>query len=208
VQHGGGNAVRRQKERAAKPAAAPHGGNQRRQPEVATEGSGQSGRSRSRETAMEATDLLADSEPVMKDWLMKRNCSVSPRQFVLFYLSLALFSLLIAFSLVLSGAWLVLPFTGVELLAVGVAFAIYARHAVDYERVRLYPNRLVIEQVSAEQVTQFEFNPRWVRVEPGATPRDRIRLVSRGETIVIGQHLAQYRRAEFANELRRWLRQC
>ena len=78
---------------------------------------------------MEATDLLADSEPVMKDWLMKRNCSVSPRQFVLFYLSLALFSLFIAFLLVLSGAWLVLPFTGIELLAVGVAFAIYARHA-------------------------------------------------------------------------------
>ncbi|HEY3596509.1 MAG TPA: DUF2244 domain-containing protein [Paraburkholderia sp.] len=157
---------------------------------------------------MEATDLLADSEPVLKDWLMKRNCSVSPRQFVWFYVSLALFSLAIAFLLVLCGAWLVLPFTGVELLALGVAFAVYARHAVDYERIRLYPNRLVVEQVSAEQVTQFEFNPRWVRVEPGTAPRDRIKLVSRGESIVIGLHLAQYRRAEFANELRRWLRQC
>jgi uncharacterized membrane protein len=157
---------------------------------------------------MEATDLLTSSEPVVKDWLMKRNCAVSPRQFVWFYMSLASFSLFIAFMLVLCGAWLVLPFTGIELLAVGVAFAMYARHAVDYERVRLYPNRLVIEQVSAEDVTQFEFNPRWVRVEPGATPRDRIKLVSRGETIMIGQHLAHYRRVEFANELRRWLRQC
>ncbi|CAB3766299.1 DUF2244 domain-containing protein [Paraburkholderia humisilvae] len=157
---------------------------------------------------MEATDLLTSSEPVVKDWLMKRNCAVSPRQFVWFYMSLASFSLVIAFMLVLCGAWLVLPFTGIELLAVAVAFAMYARHAVDYERVRLYPNRLVIEQVSAEDVTQFEFNPRWVRVEPGATPRDRIKLVARGETIMIGQHLAQYRRAEFANELRRWLRQC
>ncbi|HEY4353362.1 MAG TPA: DUF2244 domain-containing protein [Paraburkholderia sp.] len=157
---------------------------------------------------MEATDLLTGSEPVVKDWLMKRNCAVSPRQFVWFYMSLASFSLFIAFLLVLCGAWLVLPFTGIELLAVGVAFAMYARHAVDYERVRLYPNRLVIEQVSAEDVTQFEFNPRWVRVETGTTPRDRIKLVSRGETIMIGQHLAQYRRAEFANELRRWLRQC
>jgi uncharacterized membrane protein len=157
---------------------------------------------------MEATDLLTSSEPVVKDWLMKRNCAVSPRQFVWFYMSLASFSLVIAFMLVLCGAWLVLPFTGIELLAVAVAFAMYARHAVDYERVRLYPNRLVIEQVSAEDVTQFEFNPRWVRVEPGATPRDRIKLVSRGETIIIGQHLAQYRRVEFANELRRWLRQC
>ena len=28
-----------------------------------------------REAAMQATDLLADSEPVLKDWMMKRNCS-------------------------------------------------------------------------------------------------------------------------------------
>ncbi|WP_109479344.1 DUF2244 domain-containing protein [Paraburkholderia sp. C35] len=157
---------------------------------------------------MSATDLLAESEPVLKDWLMKRNCSVSPRQFVFFYVSLAGFSLFIAFLLVLCGAWLVLPFTGIELLAVGVAFAIYARHAVDYERIRLFPNRLVIEQVSAEHLTQFEFNPCWVRVEPGATPRDQIRLVSRGETVTVGQHLAQYRRAQFADELRLWIRQC
>ena len=109
---------------------------------------------------MQATDLLAEQEPVLKDWLMKRNCSVSPRQFVYFYISLALFSLLIAFLLLLNGAWLVLPFTGIELLTVGVAFVLYARHAVDYERIRLFPNRLVIEQVSAEQLTQFEFNPR------------------------------------------------
>ncbi|CAG4894649.1 DUF2244 domain-containing protein [Paraburkholderia saeva] len=157
---------------------------------------------------MEATDLLADSEPVLKDWTMKRNCSVSPRQFVGFYVSLALVSSAIAFMLLLCGAWLVLPFTGIELLAVGVAFAIYARHAVDYERIRLYPNRLVIEQVSAEQITHFEFNPRWVRVDAGTTPRDRITLVSRGQAVMVGQHLAQYRRAQFAAELRACLRRC
>jgi uncharacterized membrane protein len=162
----------------------------------------------SREVAMAAADLLADSEPVLKDWTIKRNCSVSPRQFVGFYVSLVLFSLVIAFMPVMYGVWLVLPFTGIELLAVGVAFVFYARHAVDYERIRLFPNRLLIEQVSAEQLTRFELNPLWVRVEPGATPRDRIRLVSRGQAITVGQHLAQYRRAQFAGELRAWIRRC
>jgi uncharacterized membrane protein len=51
-----------------------------------------------------------------------------------------------------------MPFTGIELLAVGVAFAIYARHAVDYERIRLFPHRLVIERMDAERFTQIEFN--------------------------------------------------
>ena len=157
---------------------------------------------------MQASDLLTSPEPVLKDWTMKRNCSVSPRQYVIFFASLALVSLAIAVLLWLNGAWLVLPFTGIELVVVGGAFAIHARHAVDYERIRLYPNRLVIEQVSADRLTQFEFNPRWVQIEPGATPRDHIKLVSRGQTIMIGQHLAQYRRAQFAGELRMWLRRC
>ncbi|HEY1609459.1 MAG TPA: DUF2244 domain-containing protein, partial [Paraburkholderia sp.] len=121
---------------------------------------------------MQASDLLTSPEPVLKDWTMKRNCSVSPRQYVTFFASLALVSLAIAVLLLFNGAWLVLPFTGIELVVVGGAFAIHARHAVDYERIRLYPNRLVIEQVSADKLTQFEFNPRWVRVEMGVLPRD------------------------------------
>ena len=157
---------------------------------------------------MQATDLLANSEPVVKDWLIKRNCSASPRQFVGFYVSLALFSLLIAGLLVWAGAWLVLPFTGIELLAVSVAFVIYSRHAVDYERILLFRNRLLIERMDAETLTQMEFNPRWVRVEPGATLRDPVTLVSRGEAVPIAIHLAQYRRRQFAAELRVWLARC
>jgi uncharacterized membrane protein len=157
---------------------------------------------------MQAMDSLTDTEPVVKDWLIKRNCSVSPRQFVAFYVSLALFSLLVASLLVWAGAWLVLPFTGIELLAVGVAFVMYARHAVDYERIRLFPDRLVIERMDAEELTQLEFNPRWVRVELGATPRDPVTIVSRGQEVKIGVHLAQHRRKQFAAELRAWLRRC
>lgn len=157
---------------------------------------------------MGATTLLTDAEPVLRDWLMKRNCAVSPRQFVWFYASLALFSVAIALLLVVCGAWLVLPFTGIELLAVGAAFVVHARHAVDYERIRLYPNRLVIEQMSGQRLTQYEFNPRWVRIERGVTPRDPIKVVSRGQAVVVGVHLAQYRRASFASELRAALARC
>ncbi|KAF1052883.1 MAG: hypothetical protein GAK41_00952 [Burkholderia gladioli] len=157
---------------------------------------------------MSGTTGITDTETVLMDWLIKRNCSVSPRQFVACYASLAAFSLAIAVLLWWRGAWLVLPFTGLELLAVGVAFAIYARHAVDYERIRLFPHRLLIERMSAEQMTRFEFNPSWVRVEPGASPRDPVRVVSRGQSVVVGQYLAQYRRAQFASELHASLRRC
>jgi uncharacterized membrane protein len=158
------------------------------------------------EAAMQVSQALTDSEPLIKDWMMKRNCSVSPRQFVGFYVSLALVSMVIATSLFLNGAWLVLPFTGIELTVVGVAFVIYARHAVDFERIRLYQNRLLIEQMNAAELTQFEFNPRWVRIETGATPREPLTIVSRGQTVRIGQHLAQHRRKQFAAELQASIR--
>jgi uncharacterized membrane protein len=161
---------------------------------------------------MEAATLLTDVEPavepVIEDWLMKRNCSVSPRQFVGFYVSLALCSSAIALLLVSQGAWLVAPFTGIELFVVAFAFVMYARHAVDYERVLLYPNRLLIEQASAERLTLFEFNPRWVRVEWGGSPREPITLASRGQRVFIGRHLAYHRRAQFANDLCTSLRRC
>lgn len=159
-------------------------------------------------SAAKVSTEATNGEPVLEDWLMKRNCSVSPRQFVLFYASLAVVSLAIAASMMWRGAWLVMPFTGVELLAVGAAFTIYARHAIDYERIRLFPHRLVIERMDAQRLTQIEFNPRWVRVEAGANPRDPIRLVSRGQTVVVGQHLAQYQRVQFARTLRASLMRC
>jgi len=157
---------------------------------------------------MAAATLQTEAEPVVREWLMKRNCSVSPRQFVWFYASLVLFSSAIAASVVIRGAWPVLPFTGIELLVVGAAFVIHARHAIDYERIRLYRNRLAIEQMSGQRLMQFEFNPRWVRIEQGASPRDPIKIVSQGQTVLIGVHLAQYRRASFARELRAALSAC
>jgi uncharacterized membrane protein len=158
------------------------------------------------------------AKPVVKDWLLKRNCAVTPRQFVGFYLFLASVSFTIAAIVALSGAWMVLIFTGLEVLVVGAAFVIHARHAVDYERIHLEPHRLVVEQMRAQRLEHYEFNPRWVRVEvdtsraPGrpwsAARQARVKLYSAGRAIEIGQHLAQDRRAQFAQDLRAWIRRC
>jgi uncharacterized membrane protein len=164
---------------------------------------------------MEPGKYHEDAEVLAKDWLLRRNCSATPRQFVGFYLAIAVFSLGLAVTIALTGAWMVLIFSGLEVIAVGVAFVIYARHAVDYERIQLRPHRLLIETRSAELVTQHELNPRWVRVEAGSVVNGKwgresepITLHVSGKKIEIGQHLALERRAQFAAELRIWLRRC
>ncbi|MGO4326479.1 DUF2244 domain-containing protein [Cupriavidus sp. 2TAF22] len=136
-----------------------------------------------------------------KDWLMKRNCSLSPRQVGWFYLSIVCVSLAIALFFAWRGSWLVLPFAGLDLLGLGIALLVYARHAADYERVSLADGLLVVEAVSAGQVTRHEFNPLWVRVELGESLRALVQLRSGKCAVQVGCFLDPYKRRKFAQEL-------
>ncbi|NCY00950.1 MAG: DUF2244 domain-containing protein [Burkholderiaceae bacterium] len=64
----------------------------------------------------------------MRTWHMKRNCSFTPKQVGYFYLSMLMFSSLIATYFLVQGIWMILPFTIIELTALGIALLIYARH--------------------------------------------------------------------------------
>src|SRR5438445_6164863 len=78
-------------------------------------------------------------------WLLKRNCSVTPRQMMGFYASLCAVSLVIAAGFWVQGATLVVPFTSIEVIALGIALALFARHAGDREDILLKGGRLTVE---------------------------------------------------------------
>ena len=59
------------------------------------------------------------------------NCSISPAGFLGVLASLAAVTLAIGIGFALLGAWLVLPFAGLEVLALGAAFVVYARRFSD-----------------------------------------------------------------------------
>ena len=150
-------------------------------------------------------------ESPRKNWLMKRNCSLSPRQVGWFYLSIVILSFAIASFFAWQGAWLVLPFSGLEVAILGWALLYYARHASDYEHVGLEDGALVIEQVSVNQQVRHVLNPQWVRVEPGMPQseplRELIALHSGGRVVRIGRFLDPAGRRRLANELSRCLGQ-
>jgi uncharacterized membrane protein len=77
-------------------------------------------------------------------WHLVRNCSITPRQLGALYGSLCFLSVVIGTGFWLQGAPLVAPFAVLELLVVGVAFLVYARHATDGERVRLDQGQLEV----------------------------------------------------------------
>jgi uncharacterized membrane protein len=143
-------------------------------------------------------------------WLLKRNCSTTPRQMLLFYAGLATLSLGIALFFWIQGALLVMPFAWLEMLALGAALLIYARHATDSERISLHSGRLTVEHVFGRHVERAEFAPAWVRVEPEHGERSLVELSGQGQRISVGRFVRPELRRQLADELRwalrRWQR--
>lgn len=78
-------------------------------------------------------------------WLLKRHCSVTPAQLGWVYLSLCMMLLGIAMFAWSRGATLVMPFAAAEMVAVGIAFLLYAWHATGSECIVLQGDRLLVE---------------------------------------------------------------
>ena len=141
-------------------------------------------------------------------WLLKRNCSVTPSQLLGLFLSLSVVSLGIATFFWFQGATLIMPFAWAELLAVGVAFLIYARHARDGEKISLEGGQLVVELETAGRLQRAEFNREWVRVEPKDGDGSLIEVSGQGRSIRVGRHLRPELRPALAREIRFALRGC
>ncbi|HOZ63762.1 MAG TPA: DUF2244 domain-containing protein [Burkholderiaceae bacterium] len=139
-------------------------------------------------------------------WFLRRNCSVTPRQLFWVFLSLCAISLGIGTFFWMKGATLVLPFASLELLAVAVAFVVYARHATDGERILLRGTQLVVEFENGGKLERAEFQRDWVRVEPRAGHRSLIEVSGQGRSIDVGRFVRPELRPVLAREIRMALR--
>lgn len=142
------------------------------------------------------------------EWKLKRNCSLAPRQLLGWYSSLCMLSLAAASFSWWIGARMVMSFAWLELLAVGAAMLAYARHAADNESIALCGERLTVEHASGSRVERVEFQPQWVRVEPGAGDGSLVELSGQGRRVAVGRYLRPELRRELADELRIALRRA
>lgn len=140
-----------------------------------------------------------------RQWILKRNCSMSPSQLARAYAALCCASLLVAAYFAAHGAWLVPIFSALELLAVAIAFVYFGRHATDREQVALSDSGLLVELVEAERVRQYRMDPQRTRVALPALRHGLIGLESNGARVEVGRFVSERKRREFARELHREL---
>ncbi|MEO8187057.1 MAG: DUF2244 domain-containing protein [Burkholderiaceae bacterium] len=139
-------------------------------------------------------------------WLIKRNCSAGPRQLAVVFGSLVAVSFAFGLGFAAFGLWMVLPFVGLEFIAVGAAFFCYGRHAADFERIAIEPQVLSVEQVEGAHTHRWEFDPRvsHVQVETHGRrwgQRVRVFLLAPATRLELGRYLLDQRRLMLGREV-------
>ncbi|MBI2802410.1 MAG: DUF2244 domain-containing protein [Gammaproteobacteria bacterium] len=99
----------------------------------------------------------------------------------------------------------ILPFAGLEVLLLWVAFYVVVLEGEYQEIVRVEAHKVVIEKGRQRLVEHYEFDREWLRVEL-RTPTDgwypsRLQLRSHGRSVVLGQCLTDGERTELAQAL-------
>lgn len=153
----------------------------------------------------------AGADPVAVEFVLRRNCSLSPGALMAVFGSVVAVSFAFGVMFAALGAWLVLPFAGVELLALAAAFVVYGRHATDGERLRFNGRSLSAEVTQGSGVRVYEFDACAVRLVAedgvGAIRRSplagrRLFLSQRGTRLEVGRHLDAGRRVVLEKDLR------
>jgi uncharacterized membrane protein len=136
----------------------------------------------------------------------RRNNSLSSsgRLFVFSFILTVSLGIALAFS-VLLGAWPIMPFAGLEMLVLYLAFRYMDRHAADYERITIRGDNVAVEVHEGQNVTRLELSRYWAQVVCAADG-SRLALRSHGREIEVGRHLCEAERADMARELARELR--
>ena len=91
-----------------------------------------------------------------------------------------------------------MPFAGLEVLAVGVALLVFARHATDRESIRLRAALLTVEQRRARASSGASSAPTWVRVEPGRRDGSLVELSARAGSVRVGRFVRPELRRQLA----------
>lgn len=147
-------------------------------------------------------------EAVVYSITARRNCSMSSSGRVFVFGVLFSVSLGISTGFALLGAWLIMPFAGLEMLVLYWAFRYMERHAGDFERITICGDRLTVECAQIDEVRRYEFNRYWAQIALRPDPEGRgcrLTLRSHGREVEFGTFLIDSERMALAHQLRKEL---
>ena len=145
--------------------------------------------------------FVADPPPYVHLSVPNRSLGVAGRRWVL--AGIVVTTLGIASVATAFGAWPVMPFAGIEVALVALAFHVFGRHDADFERLEVSGDEVRLEVRDARQTTRFVAHRPWARLlvhERG--PSCTLGLAYAGRTVPLGRLMSDEERRRFARELR------
>ncbi len=160
--------------------------------------------------------ILREDRPVSSEadiqtayWLQP-NCSMSWRGLQFVVGVLWLLSAVVVYWAWNLGAWMVMPFSGLEMLLVSVAFYVCAVRARTCEEIALDADRVRVRRGARELKAECSFPRHWAQVELRKDPRrwypTRLLLRSHGHAVELARNLMDEERRVLAADLQRTLR--
>ncbi|QKK10562.1 MAG: DUF2244 domain-containing protein [Pseudomonadota bacterium] len=154
------------------------------------------------------TSFERDDAPGV-EFVLRPNRSLNWRAAQAAFLTLCGCTAAIAAYFASQGAWLVLPFAGLELLAVGACLYVCLLTTHSREVVRINDREIVIQRGRHRPAIEQRIPRAWTRVVLATDSRNwypsRLLLRSYGRETEIGRHLIEEERRELAAELGRYL---
>ena len=143
--------------------------------------------------------------PELFSALLTPHRSLSRTGFMVLMGFLSAVSFAAGLAFLLMGAWPVLGFFGLDVLAIYWAFRINFRRAAAVEEISMTPSELRVRRVSHRgHVAEWVLNPLWVRLDQTGDAEfgiERLYLVSSGRRVSIGSFLGPDEKASFAKAL-------
>ena len=143
--------------------------------------------------------------PELFSALLTPHRSLSRTGFLVLMAFVSAVSFAAGLAFLLMGAWPVLGFFGLDVLAIYWAFRVNFRHAEATEEIRVTPSDLWVRRVSHRgHVVEWVLNPLWVRLEQKAHAEfgiEKLYLVSKGRRISVARFLGADEKASFAKAL-------
>ena len=144
-------------------------------------------------------------------FVLSPNQSISWSGLKLFFLAQCLAASSVAVPLSLLGYWPILPFAGLELLAVGAGLYVTARRGQMREVIDIDPDSVRIERGLYRPEQHWRVTRLWARVVLERCPKrwypSRLLIRSHGRSVEVGRFLNEDERQHLATELSRDLNQ-
>lgn len=157
--------------------------------------------------------VVAELNPLTEDarFIIRPTLSLSPRAMLLFYLLVCAFTLVINIGFILAGAWLVLPFAGLELLALGLAQWFVLKLAEQTEVITIKGDDIHVFYKDHKVSKEWQFHRYWTRVVLSRDIKswypNKLFIRSHGRSVEIGSCLTDQERETLSLDLKKILSQ-